>query len=198
VGNGRILGICGSPRADGNTSYAVKRALEVAKAEGFEVEYVGLAGKRVHPCTGCWTCSGGKPCVFKDDMGPILESMLACDGMVVGTPVYFGMLSGQLKAMMDRTVPLRADYGSPLPLAGKVGGAIACANSRNGGQETAIQNIHTYFLQMNMLAVSDGPDFCHAGGTVFGQRAADDEWGLRTVENLARNVCAAIRARRVL
>jgi multimeric flavodoxin WrbA len=191
----RVLGICGSPRTDGNTAFAVRRALAVADREGFDTEFLSLAGKRIHSCTGCFSCSGGKPCIFNDDMAAILESMKACDGIIIGTPVYFGLVSGQLKTMMDRTVPLRADYGIPLPLTGKVGGAVACANSRNGGQETAIQNIHTYLMQMNILAVSDGPDFCHSGGTVCGGKAADDEWGLKTVENLARNVCAMLRSR---
>jgi multimeric flavodoxin WrbA len=196
MANLRVLGISGSPRVDGNTAFAIRRALDVAAAEGFDTEFLCLAGKKIHPCTGCFSCSGGKPCVFHDDMAAILESMKACDGIIIGTPVYFGLVSGQLKTMMDRTVPLRADYGTLLPLSGKVGGGIACANSRNGGQETAIQNIHTYLMQMNIMAVSDGPGFCHAGGTVYGGRAADDEWGLETVENLARNVCAMIRSKR--
>jgi multimeric flavodoxin WrbA len=191
----RVLGISGSPKPDGNTAFAIRRALSVAAEVGFDTEFLALAGKKIHYCTGCFSCSGGKACVFPDDMASILESMKACDGIIIGTPVYFGLVSGQLKTMMDRTVPLRADYGTPLPLSGKVGGAIACANSRNGGQETAIQNIHTYLMQMNIMTVSDGPGFCHAGGTVSGAKAAEDEWGLKTVENLARNVCAMLLSR---
>lgn len=185
----RILGISGSPHREGNTAFALRHALDAARAAGALTEYLSLAGLCIKPCQGCFSCSAQGRCAQRDDMDEVIESMRGADGIILASPVYFGLVSGQLKTMMDRTVCMRARYGGELPLAGKLGGAIACANSRNGGQETAIQNMVVYLMQMGMKAISDGPGFCHSGGTVFGEADAD-AWGLETAANLARNMCA--------
>jgi len=183
----KILGISGSPRKDGNTSYTVNYALDILAQKGFETRFITLAGRDIHPCTGCWSCSGTGKCVYRDGMEEILLALQWCDGLLLASPVYFGMVSGQMKTMMDRCACIRAKYGDDLLMAGKVGGAIACANSRNGGQETTLQNIQTFLLQMNMLVVSDGLPYCHSGGTIMSD-AAKDAWGLETVGNLAANL----------
>jgi multimeric flavodoxin WrbA len=183
----KILGISGSPRKNGNTAFAVQRALETARSEGAEARFLSLAGMQIHPCTGCWSCQKDRLCVFKDDMAGVLDELRSCDGLILASPVYFGMVSGLMKNMMDRTVPLRPNYGEPLELAGKVGGGIACGGFRNGGQETTLQNIHTFLLQQNMRVVNDGAGFSHAGGTIAGE-AGDDALGLQTIDNLARNM----------
>ncbi len=183
----KILGISGSPRKAGNTAFAVNYALDVLKGSGFETRYISLSGKNLHPCIGCWKCAETGKCIHNDDMEEILKAMDWCDGLILASPVYFGMVNGQIKTMMDRCACLRANYETDLLMAGKIGGAIACANSRNGGQETTLQNIQTFLLQMNMLAVSDGIPYCHSGGTIMGD-AEKDAWGLETVKNLANNV----------
>lgn len=183
----KILGISGSPNKNGNTAFAMKFALDVLKERGFDTRYITLSGKNIHPCIGCWKCQTSGKCWNNDDMEEILEAMKWCDGMIMASPVYFGMVSGQLKIMMDRCACLRAKYDNELLMTGKIGGAIACANSRNGGQETTLQNIQTFLLQMNMLAVSDGLPYCHSGGTIASD-AQKDFWGLETVKNLANNI----------
>jgi len=192
----KILGISGSPRVTGNTAFAVQHALRVIESEGAEINYISLAKKDFGPCIGCWKCEESYRCWQEDSMTEILEAMRWCDGLLIGSPVYFGMISGQLKVMMDRTIPLRPNYGDELPMSGKVGGAIACAASRSGGQETTLQNIHTYMLQMNMLVISDGPNYSHSGGTIM-EEAKDDEWGLETVRNLSRNMIHMLKRRRI-
>lgn len=183
----KVLGISGSPRLNGNTSFAVKYALQTLNDRGFETLYISLSEKKVNPCISCWKCAADNKCWQNDDMYAIIDSMKWCDGLIIGSPVYFGMVSGQLKIMMDRCVSVRANYGDSLPFSGKVAGAVACANSRNGGQETTLQNIQTFLLQMNMQVVSDGPSFSHSGGTIMSD-AEKDLWGLETVKNLANNI----------
>ena len=183
----KILGISGSPRKNGNTSFAVKYALEVLKKDGFKVKYITLAGKKINPCTGCWKCEKTYKCIYEDDMDRIIDDLKWCNALIIGSPVYFGMIPGQLKTMMDRCIVMRPNYGDILPMSGKAGAAIACANSRNGGQEITIQNIHTFMLQMNMRVISDGPCYSHSGGTISGN-ADQDSWGLETITNLSRNL----------
>lgn len=189
-----VLGISGSPRANGNTAFAIRYALEIIEKEGLETKYVTLSGKDIKPCTGCWKCEETYSCWQDDDMQEILDAMRWCHGLIIGSPVYFGMITGQLKTMMDRTIVMRPNYGDELPMSGKVGAAIACGASRNGGQELTLQNIHTYLLQMNMLTISDGPNYSHSGATLV-REAEKDAWGLETVKNLALNMVRMLDAR---
>ena len=122
-------------------------------------------------------------------MEPIYEAMRRCDGLILASPVYMGQVTGQMKVMMDRTVVFRT--GGRFELSGKVGAGVACGGFRNGGQELTLQAMHTFFLQQNMLAIADGPGFSHSGAAIVGN-AADDELGLRTVENLARRMAEAV------
>ncbi len=184
----KVLGICGSPHPDGNTAFALRYALGILEQEGLETEYITLAGKRIHPCRGCFYCRQGM-CIQEDDMGPIREAILRCDGLILASPVYMGMVSGQMKVMMDRTVIFRT--GGRFSLSGKVGAGIACGGFRNGGQELTLQNMQTYFLQQNMFAIADGPGFSHSGAAIVGP-AAEDTVGLKTVENLARHMAQAL------
>jgi len=183
----KILGISGSPNKNGNTAYAVQYALDTLKQRGFDIKYISLSQKTIHPCIGCFKCAKDLKCWQKDDMEEIINALYWCDGILLGSPVYFGMVCGQMKTMMDRCVAIRATYGDNFPLTGKIGGGIACANSRNGGQETTLQNLQTFLLQLNIQVASDGPSYCHSGGTIV-REAAKDTWGLETVNNLANNI----------
>ena len=189
----KILGISGSPNKDGNTAYAVQYALDILKKDGAEIRYISLADRDIHPCIGCWSCTKTGKCVFDgdgDDMAGIRDAMVWCNGLILGSPVYYGLINGQTKVMMDRSVPVRA-YQGAFRMAGKIGGGIACGGFRNGGQELTLQCIHTYMLQQNMRLVSDGPPYSHSGATIVG-KAQDDELGLKTVANLAKNMLSML------
>lgn len=182
-----VLGIFGSLNADGNTAFAVRDALEILRRKGIQTQFIFLAGRDIHPCDGCWSCAAERQCRYQDDMEEIIAGMLWCHGLILGSPVYFGMVSGSLKVMMDRSVLLRPSYGDVMEIAWKIGGGIVCGGFRNGGQETTLQNIHLFLLQQNMRVVSDGTGYSHMGGAIVGEAKSDD-LGLQTVENLARNL----------
>jgi multimeric flavodoxin WrbA len=120
-------------------------------------------------------------------MVPIYDLMRWCDVLILGSPVYMGMVSGQMKVFMDRCLVFRPICGSPLELAGKLGCGITCGGFRNGGQEMALANIHTFLLQQNMKVINDGYGFSHSGGTIVGN-AKDDKLGLETINNLMKNI----------
>jgi len=182
----KILGISGSPNENGNTAYSVQYALETLDKDVVETRYITLAGKDIHPCVGCWSCTKTGKCRFDDYMTEVIKAMRWCDGLIIGSPVYFGLINGQTKVMMDRCVLLRA-YKSAFEMAGKVGGGIACGAFRNGGQELTLHCIQTFLLQHNMITVSDGSPYSHSGATIVGN-AKDDELGLKTAANLANNI----------
>ncbi|MFC2138343.1 flavodoxin family protein [Bacteroidota bacterium] len=182
-----ILGISGSPNKNGNTAYAVQYALQKIKNKEIETKYISLSGKEINPCNGCMKCNENRKCVFDDDMTEIYESLRWCDALILGSPVFMGMVSGQMKVLMDRCVLFRPSYEMELELSGKIGCGIACGGFRNGGQEITLQNIHTFLLQQNMRVINDGFSFSHAGGTIVGE-AKEDKLGLQTIDNLVENL----------
>ena len=189
----KILGISGSPNANGNTAYAVQYAMDMIKKHGFKTQYISLSDKKINPCCGRLACAQNHQCIHRDDMLEIYDLIQWCDAIVLGSPVYMGMVSGQMKVFMDRCVFFRSSYETPLELSGKMGCGIACGGFRNGGQETTLQNIHTFLLQQNMVVINDGFPYSHAGGTIVG-KAKDDEIGLSTINNLMNNLHKMIAA----
>ena len=184
-----VLGICGSPHAEGNTAYALRYALGHIRDLGLDTAYISLADKDIAHCDGCFACRSGE-CVHRDDMWPIYDAIRQCDAMILASPVYMGLVSGQMKVMMDRTVLFRA--GGEYMLSGRAGAGIACGGFRNGGQELTLQCMHTFFLQQDMYTIADGPRFSHSGAALVGS-AAQDTLGLQTVEYLALRIARAAK-----
>lgn len=101
----KVLMISGSPRKGGNSEILLGQFEIGARESGNEVEKVNLREKKIAPCMACYGCRGTKTCVQKDDMGELLEKMVEADVLVLATPVYFYSMDGQLKTMIDRTLP---------------------------------------------------------------------------------------------
>jgi len=141
----KILGIVCSPRIGGNTEILVKEALEEACASGAETELVLLAEKKVTPCDGCETCIETGICRIKDDMQTIYQQLEQADGIILGTPVYFGNVSGQAKIFIDRTQALTRNG----KLRNKVAGAIVAARRVGAGQVLSL--LYYYFAGRRMV-----------------------------------------------
>ena len=184
-----ILGISGSTRNEGNTTFLVQKALDACKAKGAQVQLMELAHKEILYCDYCNACTEEKKyrCPKDDDVAEMLLAMTAADGLIIGSPTYFASVSGKLKTLFDRTLPLRRDG---FRLSGKVGGAIAVGGSRNGGQENVIRDIHNWMLVHEMIVVSDHKT-AHFGGIAVARKpgeAAGDKTGIETSENLGLKV----------
>jgi multimeric flavodoxin WrbA len=179
----KIIGIVGSPRKDGNTSYLVETALKSAKSAGADTDIINLGSVNIEPCVACDICKATGECAIYDDMREILEIMMESDGMIIGSPVYFGSVTSQLKILIDRSRPLRGSFR----LKNKVCGAIAVGGSRNGGQESTISVIHDFLLIHDAIIVGDGAPKAHYGGTGVGDTKMD-EIGIETSKNLGKRV----------
>lgn len=120
----KILVLLGSPRKKGNSAALAEEIARGAKAGGAKVETVFLQGKKIAPCKGCMHCQrkGSAGCAIRDDMQQLYPRLLAADGWVIASPVYWFTLSAQTKIFMDRCFALLA-YGKE-PFRGK-GIAIA-------------------------------------------------------------------------
>ncbi|NVM53467.1 MAG: flavodoxin family protein [Candidatus Helarchaeota archaeon] len=181
-----LLGISGSPRT-GSTDYAVREALNHAKTkfESIETDYFSAKGRKINFCIHCDYCIREKKgCVHKDDMNELYPKFIKADAYIMGSPVYQGNISGQLKVILDRTRALVA--ADPNVFQNKLGIAIAVGGDRVGGQESTIHTILDFYVLNGIIAVSGGFFGANIGGTVWSkdkgaQGAMEDEEGIKTV-----------------
>jgi multimeric flavodoxin WrbA len=121
-------------------------ALNAARAEGAEVELYSIAGKDIKGCEGCWSCTKTGVCKINDDVALLFEKMIAADGIIFGTPVYFWGMTSQAKAIIDRSISLGKPERS---LANKVFGVVTSAGSL--GMVDVLKDLSYYAVQRRLL-----------------------------------------------
>jgi multimeric flavodoxin WrbA len=182
----KVIGIVGSPRPISNTRYLVNEALETLKKEGIEVELIPLSDKRIAPCEACNACAELFTCRIEDDFQEIFEKMKAADGIIVGSPVYFGSASPQMMALLDRAgyigIKTRA-------FERKAGAAIAVA--RRAGANFTFAQLNYFFFINGMIV--PGSTYWNVGYGLVPESVKNDEEAIRTVRNLAINMAWLIK-----
>ncbi len=162
----RILGISGSPRL-ASTDWAIREALRYAGENNVvETAYFSVMKKKIAFCIHCDHCiRKRKGCIFTDDMEEVYELMQWADAYIIGSPVYQGNISGQLKTLFDRT---RAILAKDIHVfEGKVGSGIAIGGDRTGGQEPTLRTIHDFYILNHIFSV---------GGGAFGANLGASFW----------------------
>jgi multimeric flavodoxin WrbA len=97
-----ILAIYGSPRRKGNTALLLKRAVEGAREAGSSVEEIVLRDLKMSPCLEIYGCKETGRCAIKDDFQSVYDKLLACDGLMLASPIFFYTVSAHTKILMDR------------------------------------------------------------------------------------------------
>ena len=182
----KVLLINGSPRPNGCTATALKEMVKIFKMQGIETEIVTVGNKAVRGCIGCNHCRKNGKCVFDDDpVNELAAKFEEADGLVVGSPVYYGSPNGNLISLLDRLF-----YCTTFPKHMKVGAAVV--SCRRGGNTASFDVLNKYFTITGMPVASST-----YWNQVHGSNAADvkkDLEGLQTMRNLARNMSFLIRA----
>lgn len=104
-----VIAINGSPRKNGNTATLLKKALEGASSKGASIELIHLYDLNFKGCVSCFACKlkGGKSygkCTYKDDLTPVLEKIESADAVILGSPIYFGNVTGEMRSFMERVL----------------------------------------------------------------------------------------------
>jgi len=99
-----VVAVVGSPRARGNTSVLVDKALAELERRGARVEKLMLGDYRLAPCLGHENCADLQSCPQGDDTERLLATVYAADGLLLATPVYYENVTAQMKAFIDRNV----------------------------------------------------------------------------------------------
>ncbi len=180
----KVVAFNGSPHQDGNTAQALKVVLGELKKEGIESELVQLRPLKIGECTACGECEKNKDkkCVLKDDCNACIEKMLAADGILLGSPTYFGGMASKLKALVDRAGFVACVNDQML--AHKVGAPVIAV--RRQGATDVYHGICNFFAINSMFMV--GSTYWNmAIGLEPGDIAKDDE-GQETLHNLGQNM----------
>ncbi len=181
-----VLLINGSPRDKGNTYTALSEVATTLNAEGIDTEIVSIGKKAVQGCIACGMCGRIGKCTFNDDLYYKIWSTVknGIDGLVIGSPVYYGGPNGSLCALLDRVF-----YSLGADLQYKPGASVVVC--RRGGASAAFDRLNKYFTIMNMPLVSS-QYWNMAYGQTPGQAAIDEE-GMQTMRTLGRNMAWMIR-----
>jgi multimeric flavodoxin WrbA len=178
----KVLGIVASPRAGGNTELLVKETLQAIAAEGIETELITLRDKTIQGCNACMACRKGGDCTIQDDFQPIYEAMVAADGFVIGSPVYFGTATPEAMALLHRAGYVAGAQGRRFER--KVGAPIAVA--RRAGHNFTMAQMLFFFLHQGMI-VPGSTYWNVATARELGEVVKDEE-GMRTMRNLGKNI----------
>jgi multimeric flavodoxin WrbA len=181
----KVLLINGSPHPNGCTAAALKEMIPVLEREGIETELIHIGNRDIRGCISCNSCSKTGKCVFSDPVNEIAPKFEAADGLVIGSPVYYGSPNGTLLSFLDRLF-----YSTPFSKHMKVGAAVVSA--RRGGNTASFDVLNKYFTISGMPVASST-----YWNQVHGFTAADvakDLEGLQTMRNLAANMAFLIRA----
>ena len=182
----KVLLINGSPRHNGNTAIALNEVARTLEAEGIETVTVSIGNQPVRGCIACTACTQKGRCAFSD---PLYDNILAIlqegiDGLIVGSPVYYGGANGSLCALLDRLF-----YSASSLMAYKPAAAVAVC--RRGGAGSTFDRLNKYFTINNMPVVpSQYWNSMH--GAAPGEAEQDLE-GLQTMRTLARNMAWMLR-----
>ena len=182
----KVLIINGSPRADGNTSVALNEMVKVFEKNGIETETIQVGQKEIRGCVACNYCFKNGKCAIDDIVNELAENLNECDGLVVGSPVYYAAANSTLTALLDRL--FYSSSGTDKTM--KVGASVAVC--RRGGASATFDQLNKYFTISGMpLASSQYWNSVH--GRAPGEAVQDDE-GLQTMRTLAENMTFLMRS----
>lgn len=180
----KVLLINGSPRKDGCTNRALKEVAGELNRNGIDTEIFWIGKDAVHGCVVCGGCAGTGKCVFDDCVNVLSEKMAECDGLVIGSPVYYASPNGALLAVLDRLFGICPDlHHKP---------AAAVASARRAGTTATLDALNKYFTIRQMPVVAST-----YWNMVHGAKPEDvekDAEGLQTMRNIAKNMSWLIKS----
>ncbi len=181
----KVLMINGSPHEHGCTYTALTEAQKVFEQNGIETEIVYFGNKPVAGCFACGGCRATGYCVFDDAVNDVIDKLDDIDGLIVGSPVYYAGVSGQITSFLDRLF-----YAASGKMKGKPAASIV--SCRRGGASAAFEIINKYFMMTNMPVVTSQYWNQVHGNTP--EEVLKDEEGLQTVRVLAQNMIWLMRS----
>ncbi len=182
----KILLINGSPHEHGTTDVALQEIAKTLKDGGVESEILWLGTTPMQDCIACGKCEVNDGCIFNDIVTQTERRMDEFDGMIVGSPVYYGGPNGRLTSFLDRFFySIDSDK-----IAGKLAASVVAC--RRGGATASFERLNQYFLMINMHVVAS--QYWNQIHGHDAEEARRDFEGLQTMRTLAQNFIYLLKA----
>ena len=181
----KVLLINGSPHAKGCTYTALTETARALESAGIETEMIHVGREAIRGCMACGHCRQAGKCVFDDAVNRVLPLLAECDGMIVGSPVYYAGANGTLTAFLDRLF-----YANRANLSMKVGACVV--SCRRGGASATFDQLNKYFTISGMPVASSQYWNSIHGNTA--EEALQDAEGLQTMRTLGANMAFLIKS----
>ena len=181
----KVLLINGSPRENGCTYTALREVADTLEKNGIETEILQLGKRPVQGCLVCGLCRKTGICAIDDAVNDIIDELDEIDGIIVGSPVYYAGVSGQITSLLDRLF-----YAAGSQLRGKP--AASVVSCRRGGASAAFEIIKKYFMMTNMPIVTSQYWNQVHGNTP--EEVKKDLEGMQTMRTLAENMTWLLRS----
>ncbi len=182
----KIVAFNGSPRKHGNTHDCLQIVLEVMKSEGFKTELVQLEPLKIQPCNACFKCAKAldRHChgVKDDGLNEALDKMVEASGILIGSPTWFGNVSGHVKNLIDRAGMVSLQNSRILQR--KAGAAVVAV--RRAGAVPVFDAINRFFFINGMIV--PGSSYWNLGVGRDPGECRNDQEGVQTFINLGRNM----------
>ncbi len=181
----KVLLLNGSPHANGCTARALEEMIKVFSDEGVETEVIQVGNKDIRGCVSCGYCEKNGKCVVNDLVNEVALKFEEADGLVVGSPVYYGSPNGTILSFMERLF-----YSTSFSKHFKVGAAVV--SCRRGGNTATFDVLNKYFTISGMPVASS--TYWNQVHGFSREDVEKDLEGLQTMRNLARNMSFMIKA----
>ena len=142
-----VLLINGSPHKEGCTYTALNEVAQTLNKEGIDTEIIHVGNKDIRGCIACRKCAETGKCVFNDIVNETAPKFAACDGIVIGSPVYYASANGTLISFLDRLF-----FSSHIDKSMKVGASVV--SCRRAGNTATFDELNKYFTISSMPVVS--------------------------------------------
>ena len=181
----KVLLINGSPNTNGCTFMALSEVANTLNSEGVDTEIVQVGNLTIPGCNGCWKCKELKKCIYDDIVNEFAISFSECDGIVIGSPVFFSSANGSVISFLDRLF-----FSTTFSKVMKVGAAVV--NARRGGCSTTFDVLNKYFTISGMPIASS--QYWNSLHGYTREEAIKDEEGMQTMRVLGRNMAFLLKS----
>ena len=181
----KVLMINGSPNREGCTYTALSEVAKTLEKHGIESEIVHVGNKDIRGCIGCRKCKETGKCVFNDLVNEVAPKFAECDGIVIGSPVYFASANGTLVSFIDRLF-----YSSSVDKTMKVGAAVVSA--RRGGCSATFDELNKYFSISGMPIASS--QYWNSVHGYTPEQVRQDEEGMQVMRTLGNNMAFLMKS----
>lgn len=185
----KVLFINGSPKKKGSTYTALHEIEKVLNDEDIEVEYVNVPAD-MPSCMACNYCHSNVGCIKKDLVNEVYEKLDECDGVVVGSPVYYAGPSGSLMSFLDRLF-----YSYPNKRSLNLKAAASISNSRRAGNITTNDAINKFFSISGMSIITS--TYWNDSHGNSAEEVLKDEESLQTLRNLGKNMAYYLKMKKL-